>query len=491
MLVRLLPIAFVLACARQAEVPSFNDDSGGSGADGASGDEGSSGGDGSSDGTGDDGGDDLPDSDHCGVLDEFSSGYGSTVQAWVDQDALSASPEAPLVFTGSSSIRRWEGLTRAYSDYDPVQRGFGGAQAADVALYAEELVNVHAPAGVVVFAGTNDVAAAVEVETVVARVRCLRERIWIAHGSELPVLFIGITPTPSRWSSWESSDAVNDAIEALAVDDPGLVYVDVPSAFLETGMPPSEDLFVSDKLHLSEEGYALWDSVLRPAVEGALSPKEAVSSPGTHPASGARVLVDLGADDGDNGEHTDSPDYLGQHWNNWHSLAGGASILPGEHLGDLVDSTGASTGMDLVITGGFNNNGRNNGGLLWPDQELLGDLAVGTATQDYFYSVTDDATGGLMLRGLDPEATYTLRFFASRDESETRATSYTVHGSESASATLQTSGSGAGSEGGNANDDDVAEFTGVRSDPWGHLYVDMELAGNSYAYVALMELTVE
>lgn len=67
-------------------------------------------------------------------------------------------------------------------------------------------------------------------------------------------------------------------------------------------------------------------------------------------------------------------------------------------------ATGAPTDVELVITGGFGANGREHGGLLWPDPDRLGDLAVGTATEDFFYAMPDDQTGGVQLRGLDPAA---------------------------------------------------------------------------------------
>jgi len=478
--------ALATGCASSATPPTVECPGGGACASG----QGADGGDAGGETSGGDAGEDLPDTDHCGGIDDFGTSYDDTIARWVSQDQLDPPPEQLLVFTGSSSIRRWEGLAGSYTDYAPLQRGFGGAQVAEVAVWAEELVTRHDPAGVVVFAGTNDVAFGVDAETVVARFRCLRERIWTAHGQALPVLFIGITPTPSRWEQWETADAVNDTVEALALQDPGLVYVDVPSAFLATGSPPDEALFVADMLHLSDEGYGLWDSVLRPAVESALSPKPTASSPSEHPASGGRILVDLGANDTTHGEHSGT-DHLGQRWNDWHTLNGGEGVLPGEHLGQLVTSEGEPTGIDLVITGGFKNNGRQNGGLLWPAQDLLGELAVGTATQDYFYAEADDATGGLMLRGLDPQQTYTLRLFASRDSAEKRVTTYEVTGAETASASLQVSGPGAGAEGGNANDDDVAELSGLKPDAWGHLFVDVRLTEGTYAYLALLDLEVE
>ncbi len=485
------PLLLVLAACAGAPTP------GGPGAtdDTARTEDEGHGGDGAPDDTDDTGADtatgpDLPDTDHCWILDDYTPVYVTTVETWRAQDDLAEGPADPLVFVGSSSIRRWEDLARSYRDHRPVQRGFGGAQLGDIAWFADDLVNRHDPRAVVVFAGTNDVAFGVSADDVVARFRCLRERLWIAHGRALPVFFIGITPTPSRWSTWETANAVNEAVAALAADDPGLVYVDVPAAFLATGQPPDADLFVGDQLHLSASGYALWDSILRQEVDAVLPPLPRATRAADHPPAGGRLLVDLGPSNAEDGEPTPSPDYLGQHWNNWYDIDGGAVLLPGEHLDGLVTADGAATSIDLVLTGGFTANGRANGGLLWPSVDLLGDLAVGSATGDYFYSVSEDLTGGFFLRGLDPDATYALRLFASREADETRLSTYTVDGAETVSATLQTSGPGAGTTG-NGNDDDIVTFTGLAPDDRGQLFVDVTLAQGSYAYVSAFELTVE
>ncbi|TNF38371.1 MAG: hypothetical protein EP329_00790 [Deltaproteobacteria bacterium] len=432
-----------------------------------------------------------PGPEPCDEVNAFAPVFGGDLLTWNYQDGLGGWPEDPVVFTGSSSIRRWEGLAAAYTDYAPLQRGFGGAQLAEVARYADKLIVRHAPRAVVVYAGTNDLSAGVAVDVVVERLRCLRWRIGDALGWELPVLFVGVTPNPARWDDWSRSRALNDAAAALAAGDPGLVFVDVAPPFLALGEPPPADLFVADGLHLSASGYALWDSVLRPAVEAAVSPRPAADAPSPAVASGARVLVDLGPIDDDDGEASPSPDYLGQHWNNWHTLPGGAHVLPGEQRVDLVTTAGDATGIDLVVAGGFLVNGRRNGGLLWPDGALLGDLAVGSATGDFFYVDGPDNPGALFLRGLDPVRTYTLRLFAARDDAATRKTRYTVTGAETASATLQTSGSGAGAAGATTNDDSVAAFTGVRPDAWGHVFVDVAIAEGDYAYLSLLELTVE
>jgi lysophospholipase L1-like esterase len=434
----------------------------------------------------------FADQDFCAEVEAFTPVFLDTIHTWSLQDDAAPWPAAPLVLVGSSTARRWEGFARAYTDYNPLQRGFGGAQLGEVALHAQALIVRHQPQGVIVFAGTNDLALGVPAQVVITRFRCLRQRIGLGLGWDRPVLWVGITPTPARWRGWADAAAVNEGVRALEAIDPALRYVDVPSAFLATGSPPAARLFVADGLHLSDEGYALWDSALRPAVADTLAPTPTPTAAAGALTAGERVLIDLGPDSAGDGERSPSPDYLGQHWNNWHSLSGSAQAMPGERLARLVTTTGRVTEIDLILTGGFSANGWANGGYRWPSQTQLNDLAVGSATGDFFFISADpDATGGLFLRGLDPTRRYTLRLFASRDDAERRVSRYTLSGAATVSATLQTSGPGAGSDGAPRNDDDLVVFTDQQPDPWGHLFLDVRVEEGSFAYLSLIELTAQ
>lgn len=431
---------------------------------------------------------DIP-PDHCAEVDAFGPGHDWLIDRWAAQDDLAAWPESPVVFVGSSSIRRWDWLARAYADFTPVQRGFGGAQLAEVALRTERLINRHRPKAVVVFAGTNDLAAGVDVETVLERFRCLRQRIGSGSGVDTPIIFIGITPTPSRWAGWTDTAAVNDAIAAMASEDPAIYYADIPSAFLAMGSPPSLSLFAEDQLHLSASGYALWHEVLRPVVEAAI-PASPVAGAQDH-EPGMRILMDFGPNTPDDGEHTPSPDYLGQRWNNWHALGGNGSAVPGEHLRGLVTSNGDVTSVGLVLTGEFIAVGFQSGGLRWPDEALLGDLAVGSATGDFFYPTGETERSGFYLTNLDPSRRYTLKIFGGRDHGQRRVTTYEVSGAIQSTQTLQTSGPGAGTEGATINNRTSVEFAGLQADPWGHLFVDVSVLEGDYAYLSLFELVAE
>jgi hypothetical protein len=265
----------------------------------------------------------------CDEVNAFVPEFTDDVARWAAQDALGGWPTDPVVFVGSSTIRRWEGLASAYSDRSPWQRGFGGAQLGEVALLADTLINRHAPRAGVVFAGTNDDAAGVPAEVVAARLRCLRARV------SAPLVFVGITPTPARWSSWPVAEVVNAAAAALAEADPGVEYVDVATPFLATG----------------------------------------------------------------------------------------------------------------------------------------------------------DAPGALFFRGLDPSKRFDLALFAARDDAERRVTRFVVTGAEQVEGTLQTSGAGAGADGATTNDDTVLRLGGLRPDAQGHLFVDVQIAEGTYAYLSALELT--
>ncbi|MEM7200679.1 MAG: GDSL-type esterase/lipase family protein [Planctomycetota bacterium] len=421
--------------------------------------------------------------------------FAAEITAWVEQDQLHPPPDDAVLFAGSSSIRRWETLAAEFAHYDVIQRGFGGSQFEDLNGYVEQIVLPYEPAAIVVFEGTNDIAAGKTPATVFADYLTfvdLVRRGTPAGRPPVPILYIGITPTPARWSMWSAAQQVNASIESHAAATAGLHYIDTPTAFLATGGPPSAALFVADGLHLSPPGYALWTSVIRPVVEAVVPTTKAYVPNPQHPPVGSELLIDLGPSDTVNGNPTPSPSPGGDHWNNWHVAVGGAGVLAGQSLGNLVATDGRATGIDLVITGGFSSNGIRNGGLLAPSPQWLGPLAVPTATQDYFFGDGLDLPGGFVLTGLDPGAAYDLRLFGSRNTAETRISTYRGQGGcPPVTAMLQTSGVGVGRTAGyQGNEDRVAELLAMPPDRFGQLFVDLSRAAGSFAYLNVLEVRV-
>ena len=73
--------------------------------------------------------------------------------------------------------------------------------------------------------------------------------------------------------------------------------------FLETGEPPSADLFWSDGLHLSDQGYAIWNDILAETLT------EVNSSPPTLEEStfksGDSIFMDFGPSNAEDGEQSE------------------------------------------------------------------------------------------------------------------------------------------------------------------------------------------
>ncbi len=66
--------------------------------------------------------------------------------------------ERPIIFYGSSSIRRWKSLSEDFTGYPVVTCGFGGSRLSDCVRYVSRLVLRFKPAAVAVYAGDNDLA---------------------------------------------------------------------------------------------------------------------------------------------------------------------------------------------------------------------------------------------------------------------------------------------------------------------------------------------
>ena len=149
-----------------------------------------------------------------------------------------------------------------------------------------------------------------------------------------------------------------------------------------------------------------------------------------------------------NNQVTESPDTNGNHWNNVTGATAGESLL-------LNDAKGTATTFSIVSTTKFESNGASaGGGLLSPSADLLGDLAIATATQDYlFASQSNHYT--FTITGLDPLKGYQFKIFGSRSATDVRIAEYTLRGAMAVQGSLQVAGTGIGGEGINQNTSSV------------------------------------
>ena len=198
------------------------------------------------------------------AADEDPAAYAEDIADLVERTRENPAPERAVVFIGSSSIRLWSTLERDMQPLPVIQHGFGGAKLADVAFYAERLVNPFEPRAVVVFAGTNDLhpgaskAPGVLLETYQRFVERVRSALPM-----VPIYFIGITPSPLRWEIWDQAQETNRLIREWSARSPQLFYIETGPALLGEKGEPDADNYMFDGLHLSEQGYAIWTEIIR------------------------------------------------------------------------------------------------------------------------------------------------------------------------------------------------------------------------------------
>ena len=450
-----------------------------------------------------------------------SNVYLPVANRWLYQHSIYPEASNALLFLGSSSIRRWEHLKRDFEDYQVIQRGMGGCTLGDVNQLLDKVVTPYAPRAIVMWAGVNDIHNGKTGDYVFGQYTNFIGTM-TNQFPNTKIFYLGITRTPFIAAS---SSMTTERLSANAQIfnfvsgsvNTNLFYINLPALFenlshtnLTAGSPSltSSDLwyYFLDDIHMNRIGYLKWKQEVRNALATAgVSPDRMPVSNPLAPTGGKRILFDFGPGDSTNGDSTTSTDSQGNRWNNWYPVVGSATVVAGEWMGGVVDTSGSDTGVRLILTGDFQVNGKKNGGLTNIPSFTLGNLGTVTATEDYFYTTSDglagggsdDAAGGLMISGLNPNLSYDLRFLGSRDTSGIRQSSYQVFGAVTNNPVIvQTSGTGAGINGSTGNNKSVAVISSVRPNIYGDIFIDVAAiqeatgATDTFAYVNAMEIDV-
>ena len=136
------------------------------------------------------------------------------------------------------------------------------------------------------------------------------------------------------------------------------------------------------------------------------------------------IYIDFGDVKADRGRLTEGADNNGHYWNNVKS-SGNNYVYPGpSSTVKLVNSENNSTGYSVVVNHRFMTNGKSAGGLMTPSAELLGDLAIETATEDYLFMEDFQDYNSFTFTGLDSNKAYRFNAFGSRSNTQTRIGNY-------------------------------------------------------------------
>jgi hypothetical protein len=205
----------------------------------------------------------------CTPLQTYRS--SPEVKAWEPEiekfeqlDNSKSYPDDAILFAGSSSIRLWSTINRDMRPYDVIQRGYGGAKLSDFVVYADRIIYPHPCKAIVIFIA-NDISGDQSDKSPLEVSKLFRQTLYVIRRNfrETPVFWISITPTPARWHVWPEIKEANEMIKEICQNHRFTYYINTEPAFLSSSGLPRNELFVEDRLHLNDQGYAIWSRIIK------------------------------------------------------------------------------------------------------------------------------------------------------------------------------------------------------------------------------------
>jgi lysophospholipase L1-like esterase len=191
--------------------------------------------------------------------------FEKEILAYEKQDSLSMPAKGQILFIGSSSFRLWKsfeadmkGLPASFN------RGFGGSTLADALYYFDRMVVKYQPKWVIMYEGDNDLAKGKLPQQIAAEYDEFKARLKKqVPGAKL--VFVAARPSLARVAIVDKQKELNALIKAR-----GDYFIDMHSPFYLADGSLMMDIFVADKLHLNEKGYAIFAKQIRQFVQSTI-----------------------------------------------------------------------------------------------------------------------------------------------------------------------------------------------------------------------------
>ncbi|MBG8553336.1 GDSL-type esterase/lipase family protein [Hymenobacter guriensis] len=192
--------------------------------------------------------------------------WTAEMRAFARQDSLTPPPRRPILFYGSSSLRKWTTLQQDFPGLPVLNRGFGGSRFPDALYFFDPVVLGYEPRQVVIYEGDNDIGAGASAQEVYASFlefeRRMRQHKPLRR---VPLVFLAIKPSPLRWALYSKVQEANRLIRTYIEAHPQyLRFVDTVTPLLGPGGKPRPELYEADSLHLNSAGYKVWTQTLAP-----------------------------------------------------------------------------------------------------------------------------------------------------------------------------------------------------------------------------------
>jgi lysophospholipase L1-like esterase len=186
-------------------------------------------------------------------------------------------PPAPgdIVCIGSSHMEFWKTVSEDLAPLTVHNYSIGGSrmyQAAD--LFIDNLAIAFKPRAVILYEGSNDIAAGGKPEDVLANFQKLTRKLHAAL-PETRLYVLGLVPSPGkRFDKIDDVRKTDDLLRKECETQAWMKFIDTTTPLIGADGQPKAECFIPGNIHMLPAGYAVWKSVIAPVVVPAEKPFE-------------------------------------------------------------------------------------------------------------------------------------------------------------------------------------------------------------------------
>lgn len=171
-----------------------------------------------------------------------------------------------IVIAGSSAIGHWENASEVFAPYEVLNMGIGGSTVKQWLKWYKKLIVAYQPSAVVLFPGTrNEIAKRHSVRKTTSHVCELLKRL-DRELPGVPIYYMSVYCNYKQQKNWPLEQECNQKVKEYCKGLKNVYYVDVTEV-LTDGNAPRPGVISDDGIHMSENGYALWNTVIVPIVK--------------------------------------------------------------------------------------------------------------------------------------------------------------------------------------------------------------------------------
>jgi lysophospholipase L1-like esterase len=184
-------------------------------------------------------------------------------------------PVGSILCIGSSHMALWKTIQADLAPLHVHNLAIGGSKMVHAAeLFVPRLVIPFKPRAVVLYEGSNDLAAKSTPKEVLEQFQKVHQQIHEAL-PETRLYVLGIVPSPGRrFERWDAIQETNALLRNECKENPWIKFLDTTTPLMGTRGLPRPECFIPNDVHMTELGYETWKAVVAPALLAAELPFE-------------------------------------------------------------------------------------------------------------------------------------------------------------------------------------------------------------------------